>query len=133
MQYCSPHQFSSVAQSCLTLCMDCSMSGFPVHHQLPEPAQTHVHRVPMVSGVKVSLQKPEVTGLGRGPGLELSGNLEPGPNQGTVGRLKCLSKHSCQSPRVPAPWKRSDSHENPAMARTHPSGFTCPPFLLSSF
>ena len=31
-------QFSSVAQSCQTLCdpMDCSMSGFPVHHQLPE-------------------------------------------------------------------------------------------------
>ena len=31
----------------LTLCspMDCSMPGFPVHHQLPELAQTHVHRV----------------------------------------------------------------------------------------
>ena len=38
-------QFSSVAQSCLTLCdpMDCSMPGLPVHHQLPELAQTHVH------------------------------------------------------------------------------------------
>ena len=36
--------FSSVAQSCLTLCnpMDCSMPGFPVHHQLLELAQTHV-------------------------------------------------------------------------------------------
>ena len=36
---------SSVAQSCLTLCdpMDCSMPGFPVHHQLPEPTQSHVH------------------------------------------------------------------------------------------
>ena len=40
-------QFSSVTQSCLTLCdpMDCSMPGFPVHHQLPEFTQTHVHRV----------------------------------------------------------------------------------------
>ena len=40
-------QFSSVTQSCLTLCdpMDCSLPGFPVHHQLPELAQTHVHRV----------------------------------------------------------------------------------------
>ena len=40
-------QFSSVPQSCPTLCstMDCSMSGFPVHHQLPELAQTHVHQV----------------------------------------------------------------------------------------
>ena len=37
-------QFSSVVQSCLTLCnpMDCSTPGFPVHHQLPEPTQTHV-------------------------------------------------------------------------------------------
>ena len=40
-------QFSSVTQSCLTLCspMDCSTPGLPVHHQLPEPTQTHVHSV----------------------------------------------------------------------------------------
>ena len=39
-------QFSSVAQSCPTLCdlMDCNMPGFRVHHQLPEPTQ-HVHWV----------------------------------------------------------------------------------------
>ena len=38
-------QFSSVAQSCLTLCdpMECSTPGFPVHHQLPELTQSHVH------------------------------------------------------------------------------------------
>ena len=38
---------SWVAQSCLTLCnpMDCSTPGFPVHHQLPELTQTHVHPV----------------------------------------------------------------------------------------
>ena len=38
---------SSVAQSSLTLwdAMDCSMSGFPVHHQLLEVAQTYVHQV----------------------------------------------------------------------------------------
>ena len=37
----------SVTKSCLTLCdpMDCSMPGFPVHNQLPELTQTHVHRV----------------------------------------------------------------------------------------
>ena len=37
-------QFSSVTQSCLTLCdpMDCSMPGFPVHHQLLELTQAHV-------------------------------------------------------------------------------------------
>ena len=40
-------QFSSVAQSCPTLCdpMNCSMPGLPVHHQLPESTQTHAHRV----------------------------------------------------------------------------------------
>ena len=40
-------QFRSVAQLCLTLCdpMDCSTPGFPVHHQLPGLAQTHVCRV----------------------------------------------------------------------------------------
>ena len=39
-------QFSSVAQSCPTLCdpMDCSMPGFPVHHQIPHH-QIHVHQV----------------------------------------------------------------------------------------
>ena len=41
------HQFSSVAQSCPTLCdpMNCSTPGLPVHHQLPEFTQTHVHWV----------------------------------------------------------------------------------------
>ena len=40
-----PVQFSSVTQSCLTLCdpMNCSTPGLPVHHQLPESIQTHVH------------------------------------------------------------------------------------------
>ena len=40
-------QFSSITQSCPTLCnpMNHSMPGLPVHHQLPEFTQTHVHRV----------------------------------------------------------------------------------------
>ena len=44
-------QFSSVAWSCPTLCdpRDCSTPGFPVHHQLPELAQTHVHESVMPS------------------------------------------------------------------------------------
>ena len=39
--------FSSVTQSCPTLCntMDCSTPGFPIHHQLLELTQTHVHQV----------------------------------------------------------------------------------------
>ena len=38
-------QFSPVTQLYLTLCdpMDCSTPGLPVHHQLPELTQTHVH------------------------------------------------------------------------------------------
>ena len=45
--YFSSVQFSSVTQSRLTLCdpMNRSTPGLPVHHQLPESTQTHVHRV----------------------------------------------------------------------------------------
>ena len=41
----TPVQFSSVAQSCPTLCdpMNCSTPGLPVHHHLPEFTQTHIH------------------------------------------------------------------------------------------
>ena len=40
-------QFRLLSQSCLTLCdpMDCSTSGLPVHHQLPEFTQIHVHQI----------------------------------------------------------------------------------------
>ena len=40
-------QFNSVTWLCLTLCdpMDCSMPDLPIHHQLPEFTQTHVHWV----------------------------------------------------------------------------------------
>ena len=45
------NQFSSITQSCPTLCdlMDCSTTGLPVSYQLPELAQTHVHWVVMPS------------------------------------------------------------------------------------
>ena len=47
MCVCISVQFSSVAQSCPTLCdpMNRSTPGLPVHHQLLESTQTHVHRV----------------------------------------------------------------------------------------
>ena len=53
-------QFSSVAQSCPTLCdpMDCSMPGLPVHHQLPEPTQTHVYHVGDAIQLSHSLSSP---------------------------------------------------------------------------
>ena len=45
----SNYTISSVAQSCLTLCnpMNRSTPGLPVHHQLPEFTQTHVHELVM--------------------------------------------------------------------------------------
>ena len=52
-------EFSSVAQSCPSLCdpMDCSTPSFPVHHQLLELAQTHVHQANMPSN-RVILRHP---------------------------------------------------------------------------
>ena len=45
--YMSVHQFNSVNHSCPSFCdpMDHSTPGFPIHHQLLELAQTHIHRV----------------------------------------------------------------------------------------
>ena len=53
-------QFSSVAQSCLTLCnpMNCSMPGLPVHHQLLEFTQTHVYLVGDASQPSHPLSSP---------------------------------------------------------------------------
>ena len=54
--FVQPSKYQSVTQSCLTLCnpMDCSTSGFPVLHQLPDLAQTQVHWV----GDAVQLSHP---------------------------------------------------------------------------
>ena len=66
-------QFSSVAQSCPTLCdpMDCSTPGHPVHHQLPEFTQTHVHWVgdAIQSSRPVSSPSPPVFYLSQHQGL----------------------------------------------------------------
>ena len=53
-------QFSSVAQSCPTLCepMNCSTPGHPVHHQLPEFTQTHIHQVSDAIQPSHSLSSP---------------------------------------------------------------------------
>ena len=56
---------SSVDQSCPTLCdpIDCSMPGIPVHHQLPEFDQTHVHRVSDAIQPSHPLSSPSPPGL----------------------------------------------------------------------
>ena len=53
-------QFSPVTQSCLTLCdpMNCSTPGLPVHLQLPEFTQTHVHRVGVMPSSHLILCRP---------------------------------------------------------------------------
>ena len=55
--------FSSVTQSCLTLCdpMDSSMPGFPVHHQLLEFIQTHLHWVSDAIQPSHALSSPSLT------------------------------------------------------------------------
>ena len=56
-------QFSSVAQSCLTLChpMDRSTPGLPVHHQVPELTQTHVHPAGDATQTSHPLSSPSPT------------------------------------------------------------------------
>ena len=63
-------QFSLVAQSCPTLCdpMNRSMPALPVHHQLPESTQTHVHRVDDAIQPSHPLLSPSL------PALDLSQN-----------------------------------------------------------
>ena len=58
-------QFDSIPQSCLTLCnpMDCSTPGLPVHCQLPELTQTHVHRVGDLIQPSHSLSSPSPPAL----------------------------------------------------------------------
>ena len=71
--------FSSVAQSCPTLCdpMDCSTPGFPILHQLPELAQTHIHRVSDATQPSHPLSSPS-------PAFNLS------QNQGLFQRVSSL-------------------------------------------
>ena len=65
--YCHPayltimqSQFSSLTQSCPTLCdpKDCSTPGFPVHHKFPELTQTHVHWVGDATQLSHPLSSP---------------------------------------------------------------------------
>ena len=61
MNISKKNQLSSVTHSCLTLCdpMHCSTPGFPVHHQLPELAQTHVQCIS--DAIQPSLSSPSPT------------------------------------------------------------------------
>ena len=83
-------QFSSVAQSCPTVCnpMNCSTPGLPVHHQLPVFTQTHVHRV----------------GHGIQPSHPMSSPSPPAPNPS---QHQSLSNESTLCMRWPKYWNFS--------------------------
>ena len=85
-------EFSSVGQSCPTLCdpMNHSTSGLPVHHQLPEFTQTHVHRV------SDAIQ----------PSHPLSSPSPPAPNSPSIG---VFSNESTLRMRWPKYWSFSFS------------------------
>ena len=92
-------QFSSVAQSCPTLCdpMDCSTPGLPGHHQLPEFTQTHVHL--FCQPLDYSLPGSYGRGISQGGTLgwaatSFSGDL---PNPGTEPRSPALQVDSLPS------------------------------------
>ena len=69
-------QFSSVAQSCPTLCdpMDCSTPGLPVYHQLPELTQTHVHWVGDAIQPSHSLSSPSPLAFNIFPSIRVFSN-----------------------------------------------------------
>ena len=83
-------QFSSVSQSCLTLCdpMDCSTQGLPVHHQLREFTQTHVHWV----GVAIQSSHPL---------------LSPSPSAFNLSQHQVFSNESVLPIRWPKYWSFS--------------------------
>ena len=95
-------QFSSVAQSCPTLCdpMNCSRPGLPVYHQLAEFTQTYVHRV----GDAIQPSNP------------LSSPSPPGPNPPSI---RVFSNESTLRMRWPKYWSFSfsicPSNEHPGL------------------
>jgi len=76
-------QFSSVVQSCPTLCdpMNCSTPGFPVHHHLPEFTQTHVHQVGDAIQPSHTLSSPS-------PPLPIPPSIRVLSNESTL-RMRC--------------------------------------------
>ena len=85
-------QFSSVTQSCPALCdpMHCSTPGLPVHHQLPEFTQTHIH--PVSDAIQ--------------PSHPLSSPSPPAPNPSSI---RVFSNESTLRMRCPKYWSFSFS------------------------
>ena len=90
-------QFSSATQLCPTLCdpMDCSTPGLPVHHQLPEFTQTHIHRVGDAIQPSHPLSSPS-------PPAPIPPSIRVFSNESTL----CLSSTLATSGEVLTRWKR---------------------------
>ena len=88
---------SSVAQLCPTLCdpMDCSLPGFPVHHQLPELAQTHVHWVTDAIQPSYPLSPSSALNLSQHQGLSQWGYSSPQVAKVLEFQLQHQFFHSC--------------------------------------
>ena len=105
------YRFSSVAQSCPTLCnpMNRGMPGLPVHHHLPELTQTHVHRV------RDAIQ----------PSHPLSSPSPPAPNPPSI---RGFSKESTLRMRWPKYWSFSfsiiPSKEHPGLISLQSRGLS---------
>ena len=102
-------QIRSVSQSCPTLCdpMNCSTPGLPVHHQLPEFTQTHVHRV--IDAIQPSHP------------LSSPSPLAPNPSQQNSDQIRSVAQ-SC--PTLCDPMNRSTPglpvhHQLPEFTQTH--------------
>ena len=116
-------QFSLVVQSCLTLCdpMDCSMPGLPIHHQLPEFTQTHVHRVGDAIQPSHPLLSPSRSARNLSQHQVLFQCQYPGYDQYQFSRsiVSCsLWPHGLQHTRLPCPLpaRRSCSNSYPIVS-----------------
>ena len=115
-------QFSSVTQSCLTLCnpMNCSMPGLPVHYQLLESTQTHVHQVgdAIQPSHCLSSPSPSALNLSQHQGLMhqvakyLSFSISPFHEQPVLVSFRmvgspCSPRDSQEAESSPTPWFKS--------------------------
>ena len=99
-------QFSSVAQSCPTLCdpMNRSTPGLPVHHQLPEFSQTHVHRVSDAVQPSHPLASPSPLVWSKIPLLEEAESESPRGACTTIFSIVLFTVASIWKPRTICQW-----------------------------
>ena len=108
-------QFSSVTQSCPTLCdpMNCSTPGLPIHHQLPELTQTHVHPAISSSVIPFSSCPQSLPASESFPMSQLS--AWGGPSTGVSGLASFLPKNT--QDQSPSEWTGWISLQSKGLSR----------------